>query len=157
MLGRIPFFSGLTASDLRHISEICKIVTLEKGAKIFSRGDSANNFYIVRSGKVHLSFQISILLAYEEIVVDTISAGDIFGWSALVDPHRFTLSAYCDGDSELIQIGGKHMISLCAKRPHVGYILMRNLAKVLGSRMDRIQRLFEKEIELNVPSFEGKR
>jgi CRP-like cAMP-binding protein len=157
MLGRIPFFSGLTAGDLRHISEICKIVTLKKGAKIFSRGDSAEHFYIVRSGKVHLSFQISILLAHVEIAVDMISAGDILGWSALVEPHRFTLSAYCDEDSELIEIGGKHMISMCAKRPRVGYILMRNLAKVIGSRMDRIQCLFEKELELNVPSFEGKR
>ena len=157
MLGGIHFFSGLTANDLGQISKTCKIVTYKKGAKIFGRGDSAENFYIVRSGKVHLSFQISILLADEEIVVEKISPGDILGWSALVEPHRFTLSAYCDGDSELIQVGGKHVLSLCAKKRHVGYILMRNLAKVLGSRMDRLQCLFEKEIELNVPSFEGKR
>ncbi len=155
-LGDIHFFNGLTAGDVRHISEISRNVTLKKGAKIFSRGDSAENLYIVHSGKVHLSFQISILLAHVEIAVDMINAGDVFGWSALVEPHRFTLSAYCDGDGELIEIGGKHMISMCAKRPHVGYILMRNLAKVIGSRMDRIQNLLEKEIELNVPSFEGK-
>lgn len=157
MLGGIHFFSGLTAGDLRYISEICKIVTLKKGAKVFSRGDSADNFYIVRSGKVHLSFQISVLLAHEEVAVDLLSAGDIFGWSALVEPHRFTLSAYCDEDSELIQIEAKKMMSVCAKRLHVGYILMRNLGRVIGCRMNRIQRLFEKEIELNVPSFEGKR
>jgi CRP-like cAMP-binding protein len=157
MLGGIHFFSGLTAGDLKLISGICKLVTLKKGAKIFSRGDSAKNFYIVHSGKVHLSFQIPILLADGEIVVEMIRAGDIFGWSALVEPHKFTLSAYCDSDSELIEIGGKHMISMCAKRPRVGYILIGNLAKVLGSRMDRMQLLIEKEIGLNVPSFEGRR
>lgn len=157
MLGGIHFFSGLTANDLGQISKICKIVTHKKGDKIFSKGDRAEHFYVVRSGKVHLAFQISILLADEEIVVDKISPGDIFGWSALVEPHRFTLSAHCGEDSELIQIEGKHMISMCAKRPHVGHILMRNLVKVIAGRMDRIQRLFEKEIEYNVPSFEGKR
>ena len=156
MLRGIYFFSGLTGNDLVQISKTCKIVTHKKGAKIFGRGDSAENFYIVRSGNVHLSFQISILLADEEVVVDKISPGDIFGWSALVEPHRFTLSAYCDGDSELIEIGGKNMISICAKRPHVGYILMRNFARIIGSRLDRIQHMFEKEIEFNVPSFEGK-
>ena len=156
MLGHIPFFGGLTAGDLRQISEISRMVTLEKGARIFSRGDSAKNLYAVRSGKVHLRSRVSILLADEEVVVEKISPGDIFGWSALIEPHRFTLSAYCDQDSELIRIGGKHVISMCAKRPHVGYILMRNLARIIGSRLDRIQYMFEKEIELNVPSFEGK-
>ena len=157
MLGRIHFFNGLTAGDLKQILEIGKKITLKKRTKILTRGDRAEHFYIVVSGKVHLSFQISILLADEEIVVDLISPGDIFGWSALVEPHRLTLSAYCDEDSELIQIEGEDMVSMCVRRPRMGYILMRNLAKVIGSRMDRIQYLFEKEIELNVPSFEGKR
>jgi hypothetical protein len=38
----------------------------------------------------------------------------------------------------------------------MGYILMSDLAKVIGGRMDRIQHMLEKEIELNVPSMEGR-
>ena len=153
ILRGIIFFDGLTATELMQISKIFKIVKLKKGDKIFSRGDSAKDFYIVRSGKVHLCFQISILLADEEIVVDIKSVGDVFGWSALVEPHELTLSAYCDEDCELIQMRGKDVLSLCAKNHHMGYILMGNLAKVISSRLDRIQGLFEKEIELNAPSF----
>ena len=153
MLRGIIFFDGLTATELMQISKIFKIVKLKKGGKIFSRGDSAKDFYIVRSGKVHLCFRISILLADEEIVVDIKRVGDVFGWSALVEPHELTLSAYCDEDCELIQMRGKDVLSLCAKNHHMGYILMGNLAKVISSRMDRIQGLFEKEIELSAPSF----
>ena len=153
ILRGIIFFDGLTATELMQISKIFKIVKLKKGDKIFSRGDSAKDFYIVRSGKVHLCFQISILLADEEIVVDIKSVGDVFGWSALVEPHELTLSAYCDEGCELIQMRGKDVLSLCAKNHHMGYILMGNLAKVISSRMDRIQGLFEKEIELSAPSF----
>ena len=153
MLRGIIFFDGLTATELMQISKIFKIVKLKKGNKIFSRGDSAKDFYIVRSGKVHLCFRISILLADEEIVVDIKRVGDVFGWSALVEPHELTLSAYCDEDCELIQMRGKDVLSLCAKNHHMGYILMGNLAKVISSRMDRIQGLFEKEIELSAPSF----
>jgi CRP-like cAMP-binding protein len=153
MLRDIDFFAGLTAGELKQISTIIRTVKLNKGEKVFGKGDSAEDFYIVRSGKVHLSFQISILQAAGEVVVDIIGAGNVFGWSALVRPHhKLTLSAYCDGDCELMQMRGEDVLSFCAKKHHVGYMLMRNLAKVIGSRMDRIQGLFEKEIELNVPS-----
>ena len=153
MLRGINFFDGLTTSELSQLSKIFMIVKLKKGDKIFSRGDSAEDFYIVRSGKVYLSFQISILLADQEIVVDIVSAGNVFGWSALVPPFKLTLSAYCDEDSELVQMRGKDLLALCAKKHRIGYIIMGNLARVIGSRMDRIQSLFKREIELNVPSF----
>lgn len=153
MLRGINFFDGLTTSELSQLSKIFMIVKLKKGDKIFSRGDSAEDFYIVRSGKVYLSFQISILLADQEIVVDIVSAGNVFGWSSLVWPYKLTLSTYCDEDSELVQMRGKDLLALCAKKHRIGYIIMGNLARVIGSRMDRIQSLFKREIELNVPSF----
>ena len=153
MLGGINFFSGLTARELRQISELCTIVKLKKGVTIFKRGESAEQFYIVRSGKVHLSVPISILLASTEIVVDVVIPGNVFGWSTLVEPYQFTLSAYCDEESELIQVRGKELLSFCARKHHVGHVLMGNLVKVIGSRMDRMQGLLEKEIAFNVPSF----
>ncbi len=153
VVGGINFFSGLTAGELRQISELCTIVKFKKGVTIFKRGESAEQFYIVRSGKVHLRVPISILLASTEIVVDVVIPGNVFGWSALVEPYQFTLSAYCDEESEIIQIGGKELLSCCARKHHVGLVLMGNLAKVIGSRMDRMQGLLEKEIAFNVPSF----
>lgn len=153
LLGGVNFFSGLTVSELRQISKLCTIVKLKKGIAIFKRGESAERFYIVRSGKVHLRVPISILLASTEIVVDVVIPGNIFGWSALVEPYQFTLSAYCDEESEIIQMGGKELLSFCARKHHVGLVLMGNLTKVIGSRMDRMQSLLEKEIALNVPSF----
>lgn len=72
----------------------------------------------------------------------------------LVRPHqKLTLSAYCDEDSGLLQMRGEDVLSLCAKKHHLGYILMGNFAKGIGSRMNRIQGLLVREIELNVPSF----
>ena len=153
VLGGINFFSGLTAGELRQISELCTIVKFKKGVTIFKRGESAEQFYIVRSGKVHLSVPISILLASKELVVDVVVPGNVFGWSTFVEPYQFTLSAYCDEESEIIEMRGKELLSFCARKHHVGHVLMGNLAKVIGSRMDRMQGLLEKEIAFNVPSF----
>lgn len=153
MIRGIDIFDGLTASELRYISELCRIVKLKKGAKILSRGDSAKDFYVIKSGKVNLCLQVPVLLANKEIVVDIKTGGDALGWSALVEPYKSTLSAYCDEDCELIQMRGKEILSLCANKHHLGYILFGNLAKIISSRMDRIQGLLVNEIRLNVPSF----
>ncbi|MGB2959966.1 MAG: Crp/Fnr family transcriptional regulator [Bacteroidota bacterium] len=152
----IGFLDGLSASDREKLAAICQIVTFKKGDKIFSRGDRGENFYIVKKGKVNLCFRISVLLADEDVVVDEKEEGDTLGWSALVGPHKLTLSAYCSVDCELIRMEGAQVLSLCGEEHHMGFVLMTNLAKVIASRMDRFQFLFEKEVERNVPSFEGK-
>jgi CRP-like cAMP-binding protein len=156
VLSGISLFDGLSASELRKLARICQPVRFKKGDKIFSRGGNAEDLYIVKTGMVNLCFRISILLADEDIVVDVKTKGDTFGWSALVEPYKLTLSAYCNEDCELIQMKGEQVLSLCRKQHHMGFIFMANLAKVIASRMERIQILCEKEIELNAPSMEGK-
>ena len=131
MLRGIDIFDGLTAGELKYISEICRIVKLKRGARILTRGDIAKDLYVVKSGKVNLCLQVPVLLADKEIVVDIKSVGDVFGWSALVEPHELTLSAYCDEGCELIQMRGKEILSLCANKHHLGYILFGNLAKII--------------------------
>jgi CRP-like cAMP-binding protein len=156
ILQGIDFFDGLSGSELKQIAEICQVVKMKKGERIFSRGDEAEKFYVVKTGKVNLTFQVSILLSELDIVVDMKREGGTFGWSALVPPYKLTLSAYCDEDCDLIQVQGKDVLSLCARELHIGFVLMSNLAEVIGSRMNQLQVLYEKEIEINVPSFGGR-
>lgn len=145
----IAFFDGLTGNELQEITNMCKSVKFKRGDRVFSRGDGAKYFYIVRSGTVELTLPVNILLAEKEIVVDVKRPGDVFGWSALIEFSKMTLSAHCSEDCELIQMRGSDVLSFCAKKHHVGYTLMGNIAKVISNRMERIQDLFQKEIEIN--------
>ena len=156
MLNEIKFFEGLNTSELEQIAKLCLIVEFKKGNKIFSRGNKAENFYIIKEGKVKLCFQVNILLEEKEISADTKKVGDVFGWSALSEPYKLTLSANCDEDCKLIQMRGEEILSLCRKENHIGFVIMQNLAKVVSRRLAQMQFICEKEIEMNVPSFEGK-
>jgi CRP-like cAMP-binding protein len=155
LLNGIKFLDSLNKNELEKVAEFCHLAEFKKGSKIFNRGDHAESLYIIRSGKVDLCLQISILLETQEIVVDTKQEGDFFGWSSLIYPYKLTLSANCNDDCELIRMDGKNVLSLCHKENHIGFIIMRNLAKVIGSRLDRMQFICEQEIELNVPTFGG--
>ncbi len=152
----VRIFEGLEINELMQIAKLCRIVECKKGDKILSRGNNAENLYIIRRGKVSLCFHVSILLAETEIVIDRKQAGDVVGWSALIEPYKLTLSGYCDEDCELLQLRGRDVLSLCRKNNHIGFILMSNLGKVVSSRLDQMQFLCEREIQRSVPSFEGK-
>lgn len=155
LLNGMKFLDGLDKNELEKVAEFCQLAEFKKGSKIFNRGDHAESLYIIRRGKVDLCLQISILLETREIVLDTKQEGDFFGWSSLIDPYKFTLSAKCNDDCELIRIDGKNILSLCHKENHIGFIFMRNLAKVIGGRLDRMQFICEQEIGLNVPTIGG--
>jgi len=153
----MKFFEGLDTNELETIAGLCSSVEFKAWDKIFNRGDRAEYFYIIKEGKVDLCFLVTIMLKEMEITVDTLQAGAVLGWSALSESPKLTLSAYCKIDCKFIQMRGEEVLSLCNKEHHLGYVIMKNLAQVVSRRLAQMHYLCEKEIEMNVPSFEGKR
>ena len=46
---------GLTPSEIQEIADIAREEHFQKGARLFSRGDKANTFYIVESGRINVA------------------------------------------------------------------------------------------------------
>ncbi len=70
-----------------------------------------------------------------EVTVHTAEEGDVFGWSAVVEPHTYTASARCIEKTEDICIKGSDLTSLFEQNPRMGYIVMRNLSSAVSSRL----------------------
>jgi hypothetical protein len=64
-----------------------------------------------------------------------VGKGEIFGWSALVPPHRLTASARCQGKADVITINGKELLELLEKGGRSGYVVMKNLSALISSRL----------------------
>jgi CRP-like cAMP-binding protein len=67
--------------------------------------------------------------------VYTVGKGEIFGWSALVPPHRLTASARCEGKADVMMINGKELTEFLEKDKHIGYVVMKNLSALISSRL----------------------
>jgi len=76
--------------------------------------------HLCRSGKVDIVVELSQPSGVVEVTVHTAEEGDVFGWSAVVEPHTYTASARC---------------SLFEQNPRMGYIVMRNLSSAVSSRL----------------------
>ena len=63
-----------------------------------------------------------------------------FGWSALVPPFQYTLSAYCTSPTcETVSFEKRKLIDLFEADPSMGYEIMSRLATVVGERFHRLQ------------------
>lgn len=135
ILKSFSLFSGLSETELGGIAKLCRERTYEGGSVIFTIGGSATDVYLLKTGKVDIQIEFKIY-DYEIITtVYTVGKGEIFGWSALVPPHRLTASARCEGKTDVMMINGKELSECLEKDSRIGYAVMRNLSALISSRL----------------------
>ena len=87
MLRRFNCFSPVGEESLKALATIAREESLPAGRQVFGEGDPADTLSLVVDGEVDIRY---VLGSGESCVVDTLIAGDILGWSALVEPHKMT-------------------------------------------------------------------
>ncbi len=135
ILKSFSLFSGLGQTELAGIAKLCRERAYESGSVIFTIGGSATDVYLLETGKVEIQIEFKI---HDYEVITTIYAvgkGEIFGWSALVPPHRLTASARCEGKADVIMINGKELLEFLEKDKRIGYTVMKNLSALISSRL----------------------
>jgi CRP/FNR family cyclic AMP-dependent transcriptional regulator len=138
-LKRCEVFVGLDDSDLKKIAALpsWQRNTYNEGEFLFQENVVAKDFYILEEGEISL-----VIGVYKERVkdvthlpVDTITKGDIFGWSSLVTPHSLTLSAICVKPSSVLVVSGEELSALMDRNHSLGYEIMKGLVRVIGARL----------------------
>ena len=149
VLKEIGVFEGLDDGELAKIAELCHERTLDAGVLYFSQGHNATELHLCRSGKVDIMVRLIEPWGIE-VTVHTIKGGGVFGWSSLVEPHIYTASAKCVERTEEIYIKAADLTKLFERNHNMGYVLMRNLAAVISSRLTEYQQKLSVEIAATI-------
>ena len=139
-------FKGLSQEELEEIAKLCEEVIFDHGDRVLAEGKTADHFFILQEGSVDLRFELPYRDTSKEMTVITIEPNECFSWSGLVRPHKATLSAYSTEKSRAIKIRGAELLNLCGKNNHIGFVIMQNLATMIGSRLTKQQEVFIKEV-----------
>ncbi len=138
-LKRAEVFLGLDDSDLSKIAALpsCREEAYQPEEVIFRAGDEAKHLYVLKEGQVDLVMEVPprSKQAVTKVVVDRITTGGFFGWSALVEPHFYAMSAICKEPSWVVIISGVELIALFDKDYHVGYKVFQSLSHIIGTRL----------------------
>lgn len=138
-LKKFRVFKGLDDSELASILELCRERTFGKGAVCFSQGRRAMELHLCRAGQVDIIVELEQSSGKVEVTVHTASGGEVFGWSAVVEPHIYTGSARCAEKTEDICIKGADLLKLFEQDTRIGYVVMRNLSSAVSSRLTDIR------------------
>lgn len=126
----VDLFQGMAPGFMNELSEMAREEFWEAGETIFSQGEVADTLYILESGRVNLVVQqegsINFLLDH---------SGEVFGWSALVEPNTYTASARCYDDCLALTLDREGLEHVFQKHPQEAYTVMRRLAGVVGRRL----------------------
>lgn len=135
ILKSFNLFQGLDEIKLEEISKLCREKTHDVASVIFTVGGFATDVYLLKTGKVDIQIEFKIY-DYEILTtIYTVGNGEIFGWSALVPPHRLTASARCREKAEVIMVNGKDLMNLLDMNRDIGYVVMKNLNGIISSRL----------------------
>lgn len=127
-----PFLVGMDSAQLTLLTDCAIPVHFEEGQIIFKQGDMANRFYLIESGKVVLE---STDKRRNAIVIDTIGAGDLLGWSWMFPPYTWRFTASAIEPSSAIFFYGTILREYCERDHSLGYELFKRMAPIMIKRM----------------------
>ena len=127
-----PFLVGMNRRHLALLTDCAMAVHFEKGQVIFREGGLANRFYLIETGKVVLE---SGGEDGNPVVIDTIGAGDLLGWSWMFQPYAWHFTARAVEATTAIFIYGTILREYCEADHSLGYELLKRMSLVMDRRM----------------------
>ena len=128
-----PFLAGMNPKQLALLTDCATAIEYNKGQEIFRAGDVANRFCLIESGKVVLEASSG---SGPPVIVDTIGAGDLLGWSWMFPPYTWHFTARSIEPTKAIFFHGTILREYCEKDHSLGYELLKRMTAVMNRRME---------------------
>ncbi len=126
------FLECLSPAVREKVLSVAQSFHYTAGQTIFSMGDPSLRVFVVKSGRVGIMIHVP---NKNSVTILTLGPGDLFSWSALVQPHIETATARALEDTEALGMSGRALMDLCEQDPLVGYDLYRTLTHVITARL----------------------
>jgi CRP-like cAMP-binding protein len=140
-LETVDIFKDLSSDQLTAIQACCQEETFGRDDRIFSAHEDPVALWVVREGTVTLrQDQSDVPPALRNITVSDLSESMTFGWSSLVSPYKYRLSAYCTSQTcSVLKVDRPSFSHLLEEDPHLGYRVMSKLLVVVGTRFHNLR------------------
>ncbi len=128
-----PFFAEMEDECSEVFCSCAANVRFAEGEVIFKEGDKADEFYLLKTGRIGLE---SYMPGRGAIVFQTLEAGEIFGTSSLVPPYIWSFDARALEASRVFRFDAACLRAKCEENPAMGYALMKSLLPKLVKRLE---------------------
>jgi CRP/FNR family cyclic AMP-dependent transcriptional regulator len=127
-----PFARGMSMAHLEALTDCAMFLEFRAGETIFNEGDISNRFYLIQSGRISLETEGE---DGSIIVLQSLGAGDVLGWSWLFPPYYWHFTACASEPTQAIFFYGTRLRERCEEDREFGYELMRRVTSVVMKRL----------------------
>jgi CRP-like cAMP-binding protein len=133
ILAKHPFLKGLKPEHLKILVGCASNVRFNAGQFLFREGEEANEFYMIREGKVAIQIHGA---ERGPITVQTIGEGEVLGWSWLIPPYYWRFDAQALELTRAITLDGKCLRTKSEEDREFGYQLLKRFAGIAVERLE---------------------
>lgn len=128
-----PFFQGMEPRHTELITGCATNVRWGEGETIFRQGDTAEHFYLVRSGLV----AVQLMVPHRGITtILTVGEGEVLGWSWLFPPYRWHFDARAQQATHALAFDGKCLRGKCDDDHDLGYEIFKRFMQIVNDRLE---------------------
>ena len=131
------FFNDLQDSYLVKIAKLCQEEAFQAEDIIIDEGDKAEKIYVLVEGNIAIQIRLK---KYQNVVVSTAGEkGELFGWSAVVEPKSYSASVKCLEEVRALSINGEELEKLFEEDPVMGLTFMKKIASLIDHRLNAMR------------------
>jgi SulP family sulfate permease len=131
-LAEIELFHGRKAETLVALEAHMQTLSFKAGERIFARGDTGDELFLIRRGAVRILLPINERLTHH---IGTFGRGAFFGEMAFLDGAVRSADAVAFNDVELYVLSRQVFDKFAEEHKKVALALMEGIASVLASRL----------------------
>ena len=128
-----PLANGLSPAQLSLLVECATCLNFEAGQMIFSEGESAQNCFVIQSGKIALELN----LGEERAQIDVVGAGGALGWAWMFPPFYWHFDARALEPTRVVSFYGKRLREECERDHVLGYKLANYMTELVINRLQK--------------------
>jgi CRP-like cAMP-binding protein len=129
-----PFLAGMDRKHLSLLTDCAVPTEFKPGDVILREGELATRVYLLETGRVNLEARVR---GHEPVVIDTIGAGDLLGWSCMFPPYAWHFTARAVERTRAIFFCGEILRKYCQRDRLLGYEVLKRMMPVMIKRMQR--------------------
>jgi len=136
-LKEFAFFKGFNDEQLNKLSVLASEKCFLAGTHLYKNGDIAKSLYLIKEGKIvlYIDNYMGPHKAPMQVTVDMITGGEAMGWSSVVEPCIYTLSALCIDDGKTIVLDAAGLRQLLNEDCALGFRIMQAVSKTIAGRL----------------------
>jgi CRP-like cAMP-binding protein len=138
-----PLMRNLNHTQLALLADCALTAHFKAGEVIFREGEPADRFYLIQNGKVVLESGEGY---GEPVIIETIGAGDLLGWSWMMPPYMWHFTARAVAATEAVYFHGPILHQYCERDHSLGFELHKRMSEVM---MKRLQAARKKMLSLH--------